>query len=151
MALPQGFDPRKMTFGGTSAPRISIPRNDAASYRRRASLWSRYNHGVANVGNWFADHVENVTDVFNAILLLGYVVCLIWVLVTEWMEKGFWTALLDTVLAGGLGYLLLGVVLVILEYVISIVMYVFRLLFWNGWTLLLAFAMVAFYFYLAAA
>lgn len=145
MALPPGFDPNKMTFG-RSAPKIDIPRNYSTSTTTssgswggsRVPLWSRYNKGVVNFGDWIADHVETVQDINSAILFLGYVGLLIYFFVKAWMEGGFLSALLSGLLAGVVGYFATGLAILVVNFVINVVMYCFRFIFWNGWTLLLA-------------
>ena len=66
MALPQGFNPNSMSFGDLAAgrPAFRIPRNGqrpvrpAARTVRRPSLWARFNKGVTDIGNWFADNTD---------------------------------------------------------------------------------------------
>ena len=101
-------------------------------------MWSRYNKGVAGIGNWIADHVETVKDINSAILFLGYVGLLIYFFVKAWMEGGFLSALLSGLLAGVVGYFATGLAILVVNFVINVVMYCFRFIFWNGWTLLLA-------------
>lgn len=148
-ALPPGFDPNRMSFGRT-APRIEVPRNTTPSTAGsgswggyRPSLWSRYNHGVASVGDWIADHVENVQTATSVLLFVGYVVGVIVGVVITWKESGPGKALLMGLIVGFVGYFGTGLLILLCDLVINIVMYALRLLLWNGWTLLLAIAAAA--------
>lgn len=127
-----------------SGPKIEIPRNRSTSTTsstswggRRVSLWSRYNKGVAGIGNWIADHVETVTDTCSAILFLAYVVVVIVLFVQSWIEGGFLKALLMGVLAGIVGFFVMGIAVWVVNIVMNVILYGLRILFWNGWTLLL--------------
>lgn len=146
MALPQGFNPNSMSFGNISraTPVFDIPRNTApsssfGSWRpRRRSLWSRFNEGVADIGNWFAEKAEDALGWVSVIMVLGIIVaCAIKILLT-WIDGGFWMALL---MAIGLcigGCIAFGIGSVIITVAVNVIMYGMRILFWNAWTLLLA-------------
>lgn len=137
MDLPPEFDPNKMTFGNLAkrTPVIETSRN--TSTYNRESLWSRFNNGVASIGNWFAKKSEDelgwISPTTKAIIVIS---CIIKVIST-WRDDGFWMALLMA-----FGVCIAGV---IAWYVapaivkgVNVVMYGFRFLFWNGWTLLIA-------------
>ena len=140
MALPPGFDPNKMSFG-PPPPKIEIPRNriiSSTNARHGRSLWWYYNHAIASLGNWFSDHIEKVIDIFDALLFLGYVVMIFVTLGVQWSQSGFWTGLGAGVLTGVVGWFVVGLLIYAVHFVINVVMYALRLLFWNGWTLLIA-------------
>ena len=127
MALPAGFNPNDMSFGNITkrAPVIEIPRNTStyssyasSGYSYHESLWSRFNNGVA------------------AIVITGLIY-----IIGAWINEGFWIALVMAVVAcigGVIAWYIAALVIVI---GVNIIMYGFRLLFWNGWTLLIALAL----------
>ena len=150
-ALPGGFNPETGTFDNIR-PVIQIPRNTSRSsaaqvnstyatgtsytHVRRRSLWDRFNDTIEDIGNWFADHAETVlgwvTIIFIAVLLITGV----GVVISTWISKGFWTALFTAIgvaIAGALTYF---IAIIAIYIVVNIVMYGMRLLFWNGWSLL---------------
>lgn len=150
MALPPGFNPNDMSFGNITkrTPIIEIPHNTSTytsytswsnSYHK--SLWARYNNGVANIGNWFAEKAEDVLGwVSLAAMIFIFITCLVKV-ITTWVDDGFWMALLMAIgvcIAGVIAWYVAAVVIVI---GVNVVMYGFRFLFWNGWTLLIALAL----------
>ena len=144
MALPNEFDPRNMSFGNiaNATPIIGIPRNSISyTSTNNRSLWSRFNSRITNIGNWFADHAESVLGVCSIILTVIIVITAIYYVINTWINEGFWYALLIAAI-----YLIIGSVVwyigaVIIVIIVNVVMYGLRLLFWNGWTLLLAFAL----------
>ena len=56
----------------------------------------------------------------------------------QWSQSGFWTGLGAGVLTGVVGWFVVGLLIYAVHFVINVVMYALRLLFWNGWTLLIA-------------
>lgn len=147
MALPPGFNPNDMSFGNITkwTPIIEIPHNTSTytSYTSwgnscHKSLWSRFNNGVASIGNWFAEKAEDVLGWISlAAMAFIFITCLVKV-ITTWVDDGFWMALLMAIgvcIAGIIAWYVAAVVIVI---GVNVVMYGFRLLFWNGWTLLIA-------------
>ncbi|MDD6731691.1 MAG: SH3 domain-containing protein [Bacteroidales bacterium] len=151
MALPEGFNPNNMSFGNlTSArPVINIPRNTqsftqrtSGTFRRR-SLWSRFNDTVADIGNWFAEKTEDVLGWFSlaAMVVIG-IGCLIFV-VSTFIQHGIVAgifALIGAIIVGVIMWYIAAFAIVV---GVNVIMYGFRLLFWNGWTLLLAIGVVA--------
>lgn len=145
MALPAGFDPNRMSFG-PSAPVIDIPRNNTTSYSsvswtgsyRRQSLWSRFNEGVAAIGNWFSDNVESTISVLSLIVVAGTVITALVYIISAWINSGFWMAVLVTVIAGIVGTIGLGISWYVINIAVNVVMFGLRFIFWNGWTLVIA-------------
>ena len=145
MALPQGFNPNNMSFGNIAKPTpvIEIPRNTASRYNYHESLWSRFNSGVADIGNWFSDKLSEILGCVSVIVMgLLAISALVYVIMT-WIEDGFWFALLLTVAIFIVGSLLWYVAIIIIYVVVNVVVYGFRLLFWNGWTLIFALIVAA--------
>lgn len=143
MALPAGFDPNNMSFG-PSTPIIGIPRNQSSSSysSHRPSLWSRFNSAVAEIGNWFADHVETAIGICCMLVIAGVVITGIIYVIAAWVNEGFFMALVTGVIAVIVGYICVGIGWYVILFGVNIVMYGLRILFWNGWTLLLAIALV---------
>lgn len=147
MALPAGFNPNDMSFGNLTkrTPVIEIPRNTSTytSYAswgnsHRESLWSRFNNGVASIGNWFAEKSEDVLGWISLATMAIIVISCIVQVISTWIDDGFWMALLmafGVCIAGVIAWYVAAITIVI---GVNVVMYGFRFLFWNGWTLLIA-------------
>ncbi len=161
MALPLGFDPEKGIFTNVQ-PVLRIPRNPAPSSpaprlrtqselslnnlttsRPKRSLWSRFNNGVANIGNWFSDHSDDLIGWVTVAILCSIILSGIAAVVLAFINEGFWTAVIIAICAvigGVIAYYLTAFVLLIIG---NVIVYALRLLFWNAWTLLLALVVVA--------
>lgn len=147
MSLPAGFNPNSMSFGNITrtTPVIEIPRNTStySSYGSwgnsyRGSLWSRFNNGVASIGNWFAEKSESVLGWISLITMAIIVITCIVKVISTWVDEGFWMALLMAigVCIGGVIAWYIAFIAILIG--VNIVMYGFRFLFWNGWTLLIS-------------
>lgn len=143
MALPKGFDPRNMSFGNiaNATPVFEIPRNTTSYVTSSSSLWSRFNSGVASIGNWFAEHAEGALGVCSIIMTAIIVISAIVYVIGTWANEGFWMALLMAVVAYFVGLIAWYIGAVVIVIVVNVIMYGFRLLFWNGWTLLIVLAL----------
>jgi len=148
MALPAGFNPNNMSFGNIAkaTPVIEIPRNTSTytswESLQRESLWSRFNNGVASIGNWFAEKSEDVLGWFSLITMAIIIITCIVKVIGTWIDDGFWMALLMAIgvcIGGIIAWYVAAIVLVI---GVNVVMYGFRFIFWNGWTLLLSLALL---------
>lgn len=151
MALPAGFNPNNMSFGNLSkrTPIIEIPRNTSTSTSyenwsnsHRESLWSRFNNGVANIGNWFAEKSDDVFGWISVATMAIIVISCIVQVISTWAEDGFWMALLMAVGVTIVGIISWYVAAIVIMIGVNVVMYGFRFLFWNGWTLLIALTLV---------
>lgn len=146
MALPPGFNPSDMSFGNIvkRPPVIEIPRNTSTytSYSSldnscHTSLWSRFNNGVASIGNCFADKSQIVLGLLSLIAMaIIFIICVANVIVT-WIEQGFWSALFIAFIAGVVGVVLWYVAAFVIVIGVNVVMYGLRFVFWNAWTLLI--------------
>ena len=135
MALPQGFDPKSMSFGKTPAV-INIPKT-SSTYTRRPSLWSRFNEAIGNFGNWIADASDTIINVMAMIGVGAIILVAIIAVITTWVQEGFFMALLAGVIAYIVGYIGIGIAWLVINVVMNILLFVLRFLFWSGWTLLL--------------
>lgn len=149
MSLPKGFNPNKMTFGNItkSDPIIEIPRNTSIYSTPHVnnrlvdhdSLWSRFNRGVAGIGNWFAEKTEDVLGWISLIITVVIIISCVVKIINTWIDDGFWMALLMAigVCIGGVIAWYIAAFAIFIS--VNIVMYGLRFLFWNGWTLLIGF------------
>ena len=148
MALPPGFDPTRMSFG-PSTPVIGIPRNNSTSSSssyssyssNRASLWSRFNSAVAEIGNWFADHIESAISVCCMLVIGAVAITGIIYVIGALISEGLLMAIITGIIAFIIGYICVGIGWYVILFGVNIVMYGLRIVFWNGWTLLLAIAL----------
>lgn len=132
-----------MSFGGLTKkkPVIEIPRNTSSytstrTYYRR-SFWERFSDRVADIGNWFAEHAENVLSIFCVITLIALVVAGVGYVISVWINEGFFMAILAAILTGVVGVIGWYVIAFVIVVGVNLVMYGFRFIFWNGWSLLL--------------
>ena len=96
---------------------------------------------MASIGNWFAENAENVLGWTTIIATAAIVITGLIYIIGAWINEGFWIALVMAVVAcigGVIAWYIAALVIVI---GVNIIMYGFRLLFWNGWTLLIALAL----------
>lgn len=148
MPLPIGFDPEKGTFSSIK-PIIELPRNTVAynptsgwiGYNK-ISIWSRFNNWVTRVGNWFAEHIDSAISI-GCILLIAVVVILALIyVISVWNSDGFWLAALAALGCYIGGYICIGLGWYAIIIVTNVLMYGFRLIFWNAWTLIVSFCII---------
>ena len=146
MSLPRGFNPFDMSWNLTKrTPVIEIPRNTSTytSYAswdnsHRESLWSRFNNGVVSNGNWFAEKSEDVLGWVSLATKAIIVISCIIKVISTWVDDGYWMALLMALGVCIAGVIAWYVAVNAIVMGVNVVMYGFRFLFWNGWTLLIA-------------
>lgn len=143
MALPRGFDPRSMSFGevAKTAPTLNIPRNttytDSSSNR---TLWGRFNGAIASIGNWFADNSDMATGLVSILVTLAIVITALVAVIGVWNNAGWFMAILAAIAAYFIGILAWYIAVIVIVIIVNIFMYALRLIFWNGWSLLLTVA-----------
>lgn len=107
---------------------------------RGGNRWERLNNFVSNIGDWFGENRENMA--YN-ISMVGYYACwiiLAIIVVINWVNEGFGTALLTAIL-GGIGVFYIGAIgMLISVFVLKIIFLVLRLVLYNIYTLLLTVA-----------
>ena len=129
-----------MSFGevAQTAPTLNIPHNttytDSSSNR---TWWGRFNGAIASIGNWFADHSDMATGLFSILVTLAIVITAIVVVIGVWNNEGWFMAILAAVAAYFIGILAWYIAVIVIVIVVNIIMYGLRLIFWNGWSLLL--------------
>ncbi len=152
MALPSlsDFDPNTGRFTNV-APVIRIPQNtrtsSSSSYSgtstvRSRSLWTRFNDAVAEVGNWFAEHVDKAISVCCFLVIAAVVILAIIYVITTFIQEGLIWAIVVGVICCVVGYFTVGLSWYVILFLVNVVMYGLRLIFWNGWTLLLVLCLI---------
>ena len=146
--LPQETAPgtanRKNTAGPppikAAPPAAKPPQYHSSSYsspaKPKPSFWRRFNDTIIDIGDWFEDNVKSVTMLCTDILEVILIVAVIAAVIIVWIKKGFFLAALIAV-----GGILLGEFYGIISWLISMavvyfIMYLFRFLFLNAWTLM---------------
>lgn len=140
MSLPRRFDPEKMSFGPIP-PRLWRRQNpipdDKGRYEGKhgvARLWMRFDDAVIRLGNKIAKYdkkkisVKTLAVVYIVVEIIGLLVFAFAVL-EKGLLKAFGLFLLFVLCGMGVAWLS--------QYVSFIVVGCLRLIFWNGWTLLL--------------
>ena len=140
MALPPGFDPNRMTFGGVRTaemPRHENPTTTTTSYHE--SLWSKMNYAICSFGNWLDDCIEKVTEWTLVLMMIAlYGGAAIWVFQAENLLWGI-ARLIGAFFIVGIGVY----VVTIASYIWGGILKIVRFCFWNIYTLLLAIGIVA--------
>ena len=136
-----------MSFRGLAnrTPVIEIPRNPSRGSTTtyyRESWWSRFSDGVADIGNWFADHAEKVLGIVSIIAIVLLVISCVGYVIGVWVKEGFFMALLAAVLAGVVGVIGWYVISIVVVIGVNLFMYGFRFIFWNGWTLMITLVII---------
>lgn len=93
-------------------------------------FWNSFNEKVRDIGDWIEYHSDSLPGIINVIIyiLFGLVV------IGTWMSEGFIWALV----AGFIGFLVVGLLTVVMSYVATFLAYILRLIFSNAWTFLIA-------------
>lgn len=141
MALPPGFDPNRMTFGGVRTaemPRHANPTTTTTSSHE--SLWSKINYAICSFGNWLDDCIDKVTEWTLVIMMIAlYGGAAIWVFQAENLLWGI-MRLIGAFFIVGIGVY----VVTIASYVWGGILKIIRFCFWNIYTLLITLAIVGF-------
>ncbi len=167
MRMPGGvmFDPETGEFTGgsvvrTSAParalsnstRITLPgdimfdpetgeftgEHFGNNYRRQSlGLWERFDLFISRIGNWFAGNSESTTNrIAFALYWLSWIGFGIGVIST-WIDQGFIWAVVLAIFGGGIFYYISTILLGIFIWIMNIVMFIVRYIFWNAVTFLI--------------
>lgn len=139
--LPPGFDP---ATGKLKNINFAVPVNKStssysysSSYSRHRSWWSRFNEGVASIGNWFADRTDKACTIVMWIALGLFWIGAIIGVISEFVKGNIFTGIILVVVGSVVVYYGTFVIGGIAYVCTAIVLYCFRFLFWNGWTLLI--------------
>ena len=138
MALPRGFDPDRMTFGGVRTAEMPRHENSKTTTSYHKSLWSKMNYAICSFGNWFDDCIEKVIDWTLVIMMIAlYGGAAIWVFQAENLLWGI-ARLIGAFFIVGIGVY----VVTIASYIWGGILKIIRFCFWNIYTLLLAIGIV---------
>ena len=143
MALLDGYDPESGTFNSIK-PVIQAPINTTTytsssnwgASSRRISFWSRFNNGVATIGNWFANSIDKMIGIICMLVIIGIGLGALIAVITIWTQEGFFFALIAAVIGFFIGYIALGLLWYVINIAVNVIMIGLRLVFWNGWTLI---------------
>ncbi len=136
--LPPGFDP---ATGKLRNIQIAVPINQSASsysYSNRRNWWGSFNEGVASIGNWVADWVDNACTIVMWIILCATWIGAIFVVIDQFIQGNIFSAIICMLLGGAIVYYGAYIFAGIGWLCTAVVLYSIRFLFWNGWTLLIA-------------
>jgi uncharacterized protein YgiM (DUF1202 family) len=104
---------------------------------RRHGFWGRTNDFVANVGEWLGNNNEafavNLSFVYYVLVWVGLAIGVI----AQWIEDGFFSALITAVIGGVIVFYTAMIVAVIFMYFMRVVLWVARWIFYNIYTLLI--------------
>lgn len=139
MALPPGFDPNRMTFGGVRTAEMPRHENPTTTTSYHESLWSKMNYAICSFGNWLDDCIEKVTEWTLVLMMIAlYGGAAIWVFQAENLLWGI-ARLIGAFFIVGIGVY----VVTIASYIWGGILKIIRFCFWNIYTLLLAIGIVA--------
>lgn len=142
MSLPAGWNPNEMSFGGIEKIKHITGIPDRQSFGNTQnhyseSLWSRFNFGVENIGNWIAGHVDKMLGIIPKIVFVALVIISVTCVILVWVEDGFFWAILATVLSAIASLIVYYLGGVIVQCGVAFIILCLRYIFWQGWTLLL--------------
>ena len=138
MALPTGFDPNRMTFGGVRTAEMPRHENSTTTTSYHKSLWSKMNCAICSFGNWLDDCIKNIIDWTLVLMMIAlYGGAAIWVFQAEDIIWGI-ARLIGAFFIVGIG----TYVVTIASYIWGGILKIIRFCFWNIYTLLLAIGIV---------
>lgn len=154
---PPAPAPAKTLSSPVSVPtptKVAPPRSNAPSYTPsysyRESWWSRFkdkigdfNDMIEDLGKWFYYNVYEAGEIGGKILVGGIIIASVIGVFLAWANDGFGMALLAAFIGSIVCYVFMGIGRVVLELFIEGIMYIFRYLFYNAWTLLWTIVFVA--------
>lgn len=94
------------------------------------SLWSRFNDKIEDIGDKLEDSEETLTSIVAVLLALVWILAIVF----EWIDEGFFAALIT----GVIGFFVVGLIMALMQFIIPILVFVLRLVFKNAWTFLIA-------------
>lgn len=150
--LPPGFDPAtgKLRTGAIPTSVITNPPSSSSygsyspgQYSRRRGPWTWFNDTIIAIGNWIADVMENLSNVAMWVTIIGIVLSALIGIISIFAEGRVFMGIVAIIFGGGLLYYLMFLIAAIVKLVVSLVLYVVRFIFWNGWTFILAAAVIA--------
>lgn len=103
----------------------------------KRSLWWRFDDFITRIGNWFAYTIDDLPERIGSIIyIISWILFAIGIVVL-FFDKGFWTAAITAAVGGLIMYIVLGIGWLVFVKVFNIILIIFRLIFYRGWTFLL--------------
>lgn len=138
--IPRNEVPLEDVEQETDEPKVT----SAARRRRRFRPWRSFNILVIKTGNWFSDNTKKAMVIFQAllsvVLLISAVVCIIEAVINRgWLSGVMVAGMLLLV-----GLLLWYVGKILIRWVVGLLVYGVRLIFWNAWSFTAIIAITAF-------
>lgn len=110
--------------------KTSIPKQDYYQYPKQ-SLWQRFDDFITDIGDWFAENINNAPDIVALILAGIYVIGALATIIYTWINDGFGWAILAFVISVALGYV--GLIAIgIVNLICKFIMGALRLYFYSG-------------------
>jgi hypothetical protein len=130
----------------TPVPYSGFGTRTAPSRPVRFSRWERYNDFVEDIGEWIEDNMEslaeNISTIFYVLVWIGLGIGII----GTWIDDGFWEAFFLAIIGGAITFYGAGILMVGLMYLLKILFFVARYIFYNLWSLIIvASAILGFY------
>ena len=107
----------------------------------RPSFWHRYDKWVTRIGDRIAFRIDDIT---NWLMTAAIWVAIIWAVVAViaiWIYEGLFVAIIVVIIGAALIGILegvAGILAAVVKYVSYVPLYIVRIFFYRGWTLLLA-------------
>lgn len=109
------------------------------------SFWQRINAFVSNIGDWISENRDNIcTNISIGIYFLCWIFFAI-VVIAIWINEGFLPALFGGIIGGYLVYYGAAILMYISLMVLHIIAWIFRLLFYNIYTLIIGISLLSYY------
>lgn len=110
-------------------------------------LWQRLDRFVANIGYWLS---ENRDSICNNISIGAYLLCwglFAFVVISVWVNEGFFSALLAGLLGGFIVYYAAAILMFIILFALQIIFRLLRVLFISIYHLLLGIALLVYFLF----
>ena len=111
------------------------------------SFWQRMNTFVSNIGDWINGNRDNIcTNISIGLYFLCWIFFAVAVIAT-WIKEGFLPALIGGIIGGLIVYYGAAILMYISLMVLHIIAWIFRLLFYNIYTLIIGVCLLGYYIY----
>ncbi|MBR0490230.1 MAG: hypothetical protein IJJ68_08525 [Prevotella sp.] len=111
------------------------------------SFWQRMNTFVSNIGDWINENRDNIcTNISIGLYFLCWIFFAVAVIAT-WIKEGFLPALIGGIIGGLIVYYGAAILMYISLMVLHIIAWIFRLLFYNIYTLIIGVCLLGYYIY----
>ena len=131
--------PRNNTYSSPPSSTTSY----SSSYSYKETWWSGFkdmmealNDKIEDLGKWFYYNVYEAGEIGSNILVGGIIIFSVIGVISAWATEGFGMAILAAFIGCIVCAIFMGVGKFVLELCVEGIMYIFRYLFYNAWTLL---------------